>query len=342
MSLLKRRGKMPELRKDPIIGRWIIISTERAKRPHDFKSTHTSPPEKECPFCRGKENMTPQEVYSIKNEKGEWVVRIIPSKNPFLEVNTELWKKGKGPYDLMGGGGIHEVVVETPYHIANMADLEAEDIRKVFFVYCQRFKEIEKNPSIKYVLIFKNYGWSAGGGRVKHSRSQIIATPVNLKRVKEELEGAKFYYNYHERCIFCDIIRQELTSKERLVLDEDGFIAFVPFASRFPFEVWILPKDHSCDFYKIEEEKLFFLSQVIKKILFKIKSLLKDPPYNYVIHTAPFRRPHPNYWSTIEEDFHWHIEITPRLTEVAGFEWGSGFYICPTLPEEAARYLREA
>ena len=162
-----------------------------------------------------------------------------------------------------------------------------------------------------------------------------------LKRVKEELEGAKFYFDYHERCIFCDMIRQELEQKERLVLDEDGFVALVPFAPRFPFEVWILPKRHLPDFYQTSHEDLFPLAKIMKNVLSKIKKILNDPPYNYVIHTAPFRRPYPGYWSTIEEDYHWHIEITPHLTQVAGFEWGTGFYICPTLPEEVAKFLRE-
>jgi len=332
---------MPQLRKDPIIGRWVIIATERAKRPKDFKIIDSSPPEKECPFCFGKEDRTPPEVYSIKDNEGKWKVRVVPSIKPFLAGNHGLWKKGKGPYDLMNGLGKHEVVVECPQHIGNMADLEVENIRDVFFTYEERIKEIEKDENIKYVLVFKNYSWDAGGGRVKHARSQIIATPVNLKRVKEELEGAKFYFDYHERCVFCDMIRQELSQKERLVLDEDGFVAVVPFAPRFPFEVWVLPKEHSPDFYATPYDSLYPLANVVKKVLMRIKNLLNDPPYNYVIHTAPFRRPHRGYWSTIEEDFHWHIEIIPRLTKVAGFEWGTGFYICPSLPEEAAKFLRE-
>ncbi len=333
---------MPQLRKDPIIGRWVIIATERAKRPKDFKVIDSAPPEKECPFCRGKENFTPGEVFSVRDSEGKWQVRVVPSIKPFLETDHSLWKKGKGPYDLMNGSGKHEVVIETPYHIGNMADLEVENIRNVFFAYGERIKDIEKDGNIKYVLIFKNYRWDAGGGRVRHARSQIIATPVNLKRVKEELEGAKFYFDYHERCVFCDMIRQELEQKERLVLDEDGFVALVPFAPRFPFEVWILPKEHSPDFPKTSYDSLFSLAKVVKKVLSRIKNILNDPPYNYVIHTAPFRRPHRGYWSTIEEDFHWHIEIIPRLTQVAGFEWGTGFYICPLLPEETARFLREA
>ncbi len=332
---------MPQLRKDPIIGRWVIISTERAKRPKDFSLIDTSPPEKECPFCRGKEYLTPPSVYSLEDEEGNWQVRVFSSLKPFLEEEKEFWKKGRGPYDLMESVGSHEVVVETPFHIANIADLEVENIQKVFWVYRERIKALEKDEKVKYVLIFKNYRWEAGGGRVKHARSQIIATPVNLKRVKEELEGAKFYYDYHERCVFCDMILQELDSRERVVLEENGFVAIVPFAPRFPFEVWVLPKNHSPDFYKISWEETYSLAVVMKKVLEKIKKLLGDPPYNYMIHSAPFRRFYPGYWSTIEEDFHWHIEITPRLTQVAGFEWGTGFYICPTLPEEAAKYLRE-
>lgn len=333
---------MPQLRKDPIIGRWVIIAAERSKRPQDFKAIGFSPPEKECPFCKGKEQLTPPEMYSLKDDKGNWRVRVVPSVKPFLNNEPDLWKKGKGPYDLINGLGRHEVVVETPQHIRNIADLNVENIRDVFFTYGERIKAIEKDERIKYVLVFKNYGWYAGGGRVEHARSQIIATPVNLKRVKEELVGSKDYFDYHGRCVFCDMIRQELEHKKRLVLDEEGFIAFVPFATRFPFELWVLPKEHCPDFHLTSYDKLYSLAGVVKKVLSRIKDMLNDPPYNYIIHTAPFRRPYPGYWSTIDEDYHWHIEITPRLTRVAGFEWGTGFYICPSLPEDAAKFLREA
>jgi len=332
---------MPQLRKDPILGRWVIISTERAKRPKDFPRAQAAPAEKECPFCKGREHLTPEEIFSIRDQQGNWRVRVVPSKKPFVKPDVEFWKKGKGPYDLINGVGSHEIVVETPNHIENMADLDEACVKDVFTAYCSRFRELGKDGRIKYVLAFKNYGWEAGGGRVRHARSQLIATPVNLKRVKEELEGSKAYYHYHERCVFCDIIRQELQAAERVVLDQDGFIVLVPFAPRFPFEVWILPKDHSPDFYNVCEKNVEGLARVVQKTLRKIKVLLNDPAYNYVIHTAPFRRPYPGYWSTIEEDYHWHIEITPRLTRVAGFEWGSGFYICPSLPEESAKFLRE-
>jgi len=338
---------MPELRKDPIIGRWVIIATERAKRPDQFSgSPDAGPAEKPCPFCAGKEEQTPPEIYAIRPKNSPangpgWDLRVVSSIAPFLRIEGELERRGKGLYDLMNGIGAHEVVIETSQHIANMADLNEEQISRVITCYIDRMNDLEKDKRFKYVLVFKNYGWIAGGGRVKHSRSQLIATPVNPKRVKEELVGAKQYYDYHERCVFCDLIKQELESKDRVILDIDGFIAITPFAARFPFETWILPKKHSCDFTNLEIGMRLDLARIIKKILSKLKKGLNDPPYNYVLHTAPFRKQKIGSWKSIDNDYHWHIEIIPRLTRVAGFEWGTGFYICPLPPEEAARFLRE-
>lgn len=207
--------------------------------------------------------------------------------------------------------------------------------------YIDRIVDLEKDARFKYILVFKNYGWIAGAGRIKHSRSQLIATPVNPKRVKEELIGARHYYDYHERCIFCDLIKQEMESKDRLILDVDGFIAISPFASRFPFEVWILPKKHSCDFTHLDMPSRMGLASIMKAVLSKLKNGLNDPPYNYVFHSAPFKRQKAGYWKSIDYDYHWHIEIMPRLTRVAGFEWGTGFYICPLPPEDAAKFLKE-
>ena len=338
---------MPELRKDPVIGRWVIIATERAKRPDQFSGqAQAAPPEKPCPFCEGSESNTPPEIYAIRpkntppNSPG-WEVRVVPSIAPFLRIEGELERRGKGIFDMMNGIGAHEIVIETNQHIANMADLSEEQIAKVISCYIYRMNDLEKDKRFKYVMLFKNHDWIAGGGRVRHSRSQLIATPVNPKRVKEELVGARLYYDYHERCVFCDLIRQELEFKERIILDIDGFIAICPFAARFPFEIWILPKKHSCDFTSLSPEMRLDLGRIMKKALAKLKKGLNDPPYNYVLHTAPFRLPKAGYWKSIDYDYHWHIEIMPRLTRVAGFEWGTGFYICPLPPEQAAKFLRE-
>lgn len=336
---------MPELRKDPIIGRWVIIATERTKKPDQFSSTSEGPAEGECPFCEGKESHTPPEIFALRKHgernKPGWQVRVVPSIAPFLRIEGELDRRGQGLYDIMNGIGAHEVVIETPEHKSNIADLPAEQIAEVLSAYRERLIDLEKDSRFKYVLAFKNYGWSAGSGRIRHARSQLIATPVTPKRVKEELVGARQYYEYHERCIFCDIIRQEIEQKERIVLDLDGFLAVVPFACRFPFEVWIIPKKHSSDYVHSEPQHRIDLAKTLKLVLLKLKKALNDPPYNYIIHTAPFRREKHGYWKTIHLDYHWHIEIMPRITRVAGFEWGTGFYICPLPPEEAAKFLRE-
>jgi UDPglucose--hexose-1-phosphate uridylyltransferase len=338
---------MPELRKDPIIGRWVIIATERARRPDQFSGQpNEEPAEKVCHFCQGQESQTPPEIYAVRPDQSKpntpgWELRVVSSVAPFLRIEGELERRGRGVYDVMNGIGAHEIVIETNQHIANIADLSQEQISKVISCYIDRINDLEKDQRFKYVIIFKNHGWIAGGGRTKHSRSQVIATAVNPKRVKEELAGARFYYEYHERCVFCDLIRQETETKDRVILDVDGFIAVTPFAARFPFEVWILPKKHSCDFAKMDMASRQGLAEIMKKILGKLKKGLNDPPYNYVLHTAPFRRLKTGYWKSIDHDFHWHIEIMPRLTRVAGFEWGTGFYICPLPPEDAAKFLRE-
>ncbi|MFH1440426.1 MAG: galactose-1-phosphate uridylyltransferase [Candidatus Omnitrophota bacterium] len=339
---------MPELRKDPIIGRWVIIATDRAKRPDQFAETLKNKPSEEeiCPFCEGNESKTPPEVYALRSKHRPanapgWEIRAIPSISPFLRIEGDLDRRGKGMYDLMNGIGAHEIIIETNNHLANIADLEENQITKVINCYIDRILDLERDKRFKYVLVFKNYGWPAGGGKINHSRSQLIATPVNPKRVKEELVGARHYYNYHERCVFCDLIKQEIESKDRVIMETDNFIAIVPFAARFPFETWIFPKKHSCDFVSLNMEERLNLAQILKKILLKLKIGLSDPPYNYIIHTAPFRRKKAGYWKSIDDDFHWHIEIIPQLTRIAGFEWGTGFYICPLTPEDAAKFLSE-
>jgi UDPglucose--hexose-1-phosphate uridylyltransferase len=338
---------MPELRKDPIIGRWVIISTERARRPDQFVGQLKDQEDPSaCPFCEGRESQTPPEIYAIRprnstrNQPG-WDLRVIPSISPFLRVEGDLDRRGNGVYDVMNGVGAHEIVIETNQHIANLADLSEEQITRVLNCYSDRITDLEKDTRLKYVLVFKNYGKGSGGSGIRHARSQLIATPVNPKRVKEELAGARLYYEYHERCVFCDLIKQELAQKERVILDYDGFVAVSPFAARFPFETWILPKQHCCDYTCMDSESRRNLARVLKAVLLKLKIGLNDPDYNYIIHTAPFRRQKVGYWKTIDQDYHWHIEIMPRLTKVAGFEWGTGFYICPLPPEDTAKFLRE-
>ena len=338
---------MPELRKDPVIGRWVIIATERAKRPTDFKPAVETQEMTPCPFCLGNESMTPPEVFALRDHGSRpngpgWQVRVISNISPLLRIEGDLGRRGRGMYDTMQGIGAHEVILESPEHIRSIASLEAPQITRVLTCYVHRLNDLEKDPRFKYVLIFKNHGEVAGEGNIRHSRSQLIAMAVTPNRVKEKLVGAQRYFEYRDRCLFCDMIRQELENGVRIVAESKGAIAFCPYASQFPFEIWIFPKRHSPDFSHVTEEEKKDLAEVMKASFQKLNAALKDPPYNFILHTAPFHRPKTGYWRTIEEDFHWHMEIMPRLTQVAGFEWGAGVFINPTSPEQAAAFLKEA
>ncbi|MCM8811759.1 MAG: DUF4921 family protein [Candidatus Omnitrophica bacterium] len=341
---------MPELRKDPLTNRWVIISTERAKRPDEF--LEITPDQdaaalEECPFCAGNEIKTAPEITALRPAGGApnspgWSVRVIPSVAPVLRIEGSLEQKSDGVHSAVSGIGAHELVIETPHHIRSLWNLPDEQIRSVIQAYIQRIVDLERDPRFKYVMLFKNYGKAAGEGRFRHSRSQLIALPITPIRLRDELGGSRLYFQMKQRCIFCDIIRQESETQERIAAETASFVALAPFASRFPFEVWILPKNHSSDFTRMPPPQQSDLATILKITLGKLCAALGDPPLNYILHTAPFRRPHPGYWQTIDNDFHWHLEIMPRLTRVAGFEWGSGFYINPITPEETARFLRRA
>jgi len=340
---------MGELRKDPILGRWVIISTERGKRPDSFLSGR--PPADDdinvCPFCAGREKLTPPETYSLRDpatkaDEPGWRIRVVPNKFPALGAAKTLKKRGLGVYDLMSDFGAHEVVIETPDHNREVKDQTLQEISEVIRVLQLRVDALRKERKFRYILVFKNKGKRAGAS-LAHPHYQIIALPITPKRVKEELQGGEFYFRLKERCIFCDLIEQEKSEAKRIVYENEGFIGFCPYASRFPFEVWILPKDHAVDFNGPRaKEKVPFLADMLKVMLVKFDKVLKDPEYNYIIHAAPNRFPRGGYWKTIEQDYHWHIELFPRLTRVAGFEWGSGFYINPVSPEEAAEHLKNA
>jgi UDPglucose--hexose-1-phosphate uridylyltransferase len=329
---------MPELRRDPIIGRWVIISTERAKRPTDYKCDDDQTSPKSCPFCQGNERMTPSEILAYgepgrARDASGWWVRVIPNKFPALAIEGTLNRQGEGIYDKMNGLGAHEVIIESPDHRTTIPDMTNKQVEDIIWAYRDRIMDLKKDVRLEYILIFKNHGSSAGA-TLSHPHSQLIATPIVPKRVREEVNGAKNYFEYRERCAFCDIIKQELTTGSRVVAENDGFIALCPFASRFPFEVWILPKEHDSDFEDIQKYDAVNLAAMMKSILGKMNRVLDNPHYNFLLHNAPLKESHlPHY--------HWHIEIMPKLTKVAGFEWGTGFYINPTPPEEAAKFLRE-
>ena len=328
---------MTELRKDPVVGRWVIISTERAKRPHEFPPEAAPRREGVCPLCPGSERMTPPEILAFR-QGGEpndpsWTLRVVPNKFPALRIEGELGKAADGIYDRMHGIGAHEVVIESERHDIDLFDLPEKRFEDVLWAYRDRLLDLKKDRRFKSVIIFKNHG-AAAGASLTHSHSQLIALPVIPKRVIEEMHGCREYYRFRDRCLFCDIVVQEMDQKVRIVEETGEFLAFAPYAPRFPFETWIVPKRHQCAYEMIEGDQAKGLAAVFRRTLRRLNLALENPPFNFIVHSAPFQE-------RAAEFYHWHIEIMPKLTKVAGFEWGSGFYINPTPPEESAKYLRE-
>lgn len=328
---------MPELRKDPITGRWVIISSDRGKRPTDFAEQRTKKRGGFCPFCAGNERTTPHEILAYR-EGGQpngpgWRLRVVPNKFPALQIEGDLNKQGEGIFDKMNGLGAHEVIIENPDHNATLANLPGKAMEEVLWAYRDRMEDLKKDRRFQYTLIFKNEGLTAGA-TLEHSHSQLIALPIVPIQVQEEIDGCRRHYDLKERCIFCDIIRQELQTRNRVVMETQSFVALAPFAPRFPFETWIMPKRHISCYACSTNEDFKDLAFLLQDTLRRLDKALSCPPYNYVIHTSPFKE-------EINDYYHWHIELMPKLTNVAGFEWGSGFYINPTPPEEAAKFLRE-
>jgi UDPglucose--hexose-1-phosphate uridylyltransferase len=331
---------MPELRKDPVLGRWIIIAQERAKRPTDFVVAEAPTLGGFCPLCPGNENTTPPEVLAFGRQPGApantpgWQVRVVPNKYPALVIEGEIDRQAEGLYDKMNGIGAHEVIVESPRHEDVFAKLSSDHMLMVFQAFRSRIQDLERDPRFRSVMVFKNHGRAAGAS-LEHSHSQLVALPILPRMIVSELKGSEEYYKYKERCIYCDIISQEIKQNVRVVCQNEMFITMTPFAPRTPFEMWILPKKHESGYHNQNDRQLAILAEIFSETLRRLDACIPGAPYNFVLHTQPLR-------SDNMKHFHWHFEIVPKLVSIAGFEWGTGFYINPVPPEEAAMYLREA
>jgi UDPglucose--hexose-1-phosphate uridylyltransferase len=329
---------MPQLRRDPVTGRWVIISTDRQKRPNDFRLERaTTIGREQCPFCPGHEALTPSEVLSYRQNGGPangpgWNVRVVPNKFPALQVEGTLDREGEGMFDRMNGIGAHEVIIETPNHDRTLATMSEPEIERVLWAYRERILDLKQDRRLRYILIFKNHG-AAAGATLEHTHSQLIALPIVPDFVREEVDGARRHYEAKERCVFCDIVKQEVVDGRRIIQENADVVALAPYAPRFAFETWLLPKRHGARFEEAPRHEYESLARLLKATLQRIDRALESPAYNLIVHTAPFSE-------DTADLFHWHIEIMPKLTRVAGFEWGTGFYINPTSPEEAARVLR--
>ncbi len=327
---------MPELRKDPIVGRWVIIAPERADRPNAHLRAQHEPDEGACAFCPGNESMTPNEVRRVgpgaRNGPG-WTSRVVPNRFPALRVETQMRRTANGLFDQLAGVGAHEVLIETPEHAQPLAQQKLAQVLGLFVAAKERIIDLSRDLRLRSIVLFKNHGVAAGA-TLSHSHSQLIALPLITPDLAEEIRCAKDHFERKERCVFCDVLAQEFEQRVRVVYESEGFVALSPYAARSPFETWILPRQHRSNFEASELHELEGLAEAVQTVLRKIDVALEKPAYNFYLHTQPLREPLSGY-------YHWHLELKPMLTQQAGFEWGSGVYINPTPPEEAAAFLRQ-
>jgi len=334
---------VPELRLDPVTGRWVLVATERAKRPKDFAQHDAAglkvPPghSDACPFCPGNERQTPPEIFSFRRDgtgpdEPGWWVRGVPNKYPALTWEPTVKPSTSGVFSVRPATGAHEVIIESPLHNVSPATMTHDDMAEVVRAYVHRYRALASADDIRYILIFRNHGRDAGAS-LEHPHSQIAGVPLVPPVVLEEIAGARQHQETTGRCVFCDMVRQELDASARMVLETREFVALEPYASKMPFETWVLPKAHTPSFHELDPSRHHELAGVLVDVLGAISRGLHDPPYNYILHTAPPRE-------RCDGFYHWHIEIFPKLTVAAGFEFGMGVYINITTPETAAEFLR--
>lgn len=328
---------MSELRQNPFTKKWVIIATERAKRPHELvKKAEESKPlpsyVAHCPFCPGNEHLTPPESLSMMRD-GRWQVRAVPNKFAALSSDGELSRRLDGLRCVVSGVGLHEVIVETPDHSKTTALLSEAEIEMIVTMYKQRYIGITADPRVEHVTIFKNHGLAAGTS-IEHPHSQMIATPIIPPDIRSRMEEALRFYDISGQCIFCKVLADELHEKVRLIHETEHFVSFIPFAALTPFSLWIFPRRHMASFGEIRPEEIHDFAHILRLVLAKLYYGLGNPDFNYIIRTAPCEGRYLRY-------YHWYLTVIPRLTRMAGFELGSGIYINPTIPEANAEFLRQ-
>jgi len=332
---------MPELRRDPLLGRWVVFSPERKQRPQDFHLQNAL--QEPGAFTWGNEHLTPPEVFSIRDEGTQpnepgWRVRVVPNRFPALRIEGDLMPEGDGLYDRMNGIGAHEVIIETPDASTAIEDQSVENVAGILKAYRNRINDLSRDTRFRSILIFKNVGPLAGAS-LRHAHSQLIALPVVPRMLQDRVSAARSHYVQKERNLFEDILRAERKEGKRIVHENNGFVAFCPYASRFPFELCLLPRRQNPHFHRTPDAELELAAEALKAVLQRLAKGLNKPDYNLILHTAPLVRDGVED-SRFEVDFRWHLEVLPRLSGIAGFEFGTGFFINSTLPEEAAQFLR--
>jgi len=330
---------MSEFRQDPVTGRWVIIASGRASRPWHIDMARDRPRAISCPFCAGNEAMTPPEVWAERGANTEanapgWRLRVVPNKYPALENSGEWSGKKDGLYQAMNGLGVHELIIESPDHVTNMAALSVDQFAHILVAYRSRLRASRNDRRWRYFLVYKNHGERAGA-TFEHIHSQLVALPFVPREAHDEIEGVRRHFEASGRCIYCDIIRSDGEPTGRLVLSSERSVALCPFAPRFGYETWILPRNHAGRFEQISDEDIAALAECLRSVIVKLNGITDNPPFNLLIHTAPDEE-------SADQRYHWHMEILPQITRAAGFEWGTGVHMNSVAPEDAARSLRDA
>jgi UDPglucose--hexose-1-phosphate uridylyltransferase len=328
---------MSELRKDPVVDRWVIIATERSKRPHANATATSSERAGPCPFCAGHEMETPPEVLAYRDMSSAantpgWSVRVVPNKYPALAGTEHISLPTDSPFHAIDGVGVHEVVIESPEHCLSMAQLSGAQVEDVLRAYQQRLIALQDDQRWQSIIIYKNQG-SPAGATLGHVHSQLLALPLVPREIAQEWRELVAHHDATNRCLYCEIVDKERGEGRRIVIENAAFIGFCPFASRFPFEIWVMPKEHRPFFHTMTEDELRQLAFMLRQSLQRLAGIV-DPSLNYVIHSGPLKE-------AKRERYHWHLEILPRISKIAGFELACGYYINTVAPEIAARQLRE-
>jgi len=334
---------MSEIRQDQATKRWVIMATERAKRPHDLAGAPAAEAEQEphsadCPFCPGNESRTPPEVLAYREAGGPadgpgWQVRVVPNRFAALSPEGEVTVRDPSWFTTVTGVGAHEVIIESPLHNADPATMSLEEVTLALAAAGERFEALKEDPALRYIAIFRNHGLAAGSS-LTHPHTQIIATPIVPTNVRQEIEEARRHYDDRLHCVYCETIEREKEADQRVVLETEAYFVYEPYASRWPFETWVIPKQHAAVFTPGGAADVEPLAGVLRTTLNALYRGLGDPAYNLVLHEAPLR-------DSCQDYYHWHIEILPRLATAAGFELGTGIWINTMLPEQSAAYLRE-
>ena len=329
----------PRLRKDPVTQRWVVISPERADLPAPpFPPRPAGLSPEDCPFCPGHESHTGAEIH-VEREPGTspnqpgWLVRVVADRYPIFRIEGGLEKNAEGMYDSMNAVGAHEVLIETPQHQRHWADFDAPELERVLRAVQQRSLDLRNDLRFRHAVWVKNYGLA--GSVFQHPHSHIMASAFVPRAIEVELKGFGDYMRWKERCVMCDVVKQEQRDGRRILLREESVVAFAPFAACFPHEFWVVPVTHGHDFGLAPSGVLRDLARTLRRCLSGLRQVLEDPPFTLALHSSPLGE-------FARDEYHWHMEVIPHPPHLLGPEWGTGILINPIAPEQSAERLRDA